>query len=301
MTIIIVLILAYISFIAFVWWRNVEHFPLKRQLSDFSTFMVPFNIPAYLLSKVPTTPFIDKELFPELKIIEDNWEIIRDEVLALHESGNLAIKDDLPASSFYKDNRWTNFYLKAYEGDIPSAYELAPKTMALIDQVPSMNLALFACLNPGKKLNWHHDPFAYTLRYSVGLSTPNSDDCGIIVNGEDYKWKDGEGILFDETYFHKAYNDTDKPRIILMTDIDRPLKSKLIQKMYFLFGKTFNGLFAIDNLDSSKTGLGNKLGRYLNMYKALLKRFKAWNKPLYVASKFIVIGLILFWIGSKLI
>lgn len=301
MQIIVSLVAIYIACIVFVRWRNNEHFPLKRQLSDFSTFMVPFNIPAYLLSKVPRTAYLSRKHFPELQIIEDNWQDIQQEALALYENGHIAIKDDLPASSFYKDNRWTSFYLKVYDSDLPSAYALAPKTMALIDQVPSMNLALFACLNPGKKINNHHDPFAYTVRYSLGLSTPNSDDCGIIVNGQDYKWADGKSVLFDETYFHRAYNHTETPRIILMSDIDRPLKSKIVQKLYFYFGKFFNSLFAIDNIDSSKTGFGNKLGRYLNIYKAALKRFKKWNKPLYVAFKVVTIGLVLFWLGSKLV
>jgi len=236
-----------------------------------------------------------------LDVLEENWEVIRDEAMALYEEGHIAIKDDLPASSFYKNNRWTSFYLKVYDSDIPSARELAPKTLALIDQVPGMNLALFACLNPGKKLNNHHDPFAYTVRYSLGLSTPNSDESGLVVNGEDYKWADGEGVLFDETYFHRAYNNSEKPRIILMTDIDRPLKSKLVENTYSAFGRFFNGLFSIDNLDSSKTGLGNKLGKYLNSYKAALKRFKHWNKPLYVASKLIVVFTLLWWIASLLV
>ena len=279
------IIVAYASCVVFIRLRNRETFPLLRQFNDFSTLMVPFNIPAYLLSKVPLTHFISRTHFPELKILEDNWQDIRDEALALQKNGLITIKDDLPASSFYKDNRWTSFYLKSYDNDIPSAYELAPKTMALIDQLPSMNMALFACLNPGKKINNHHDPFAFSLRYSLGLSTPNSDESGIIVNGDDYKWADGESIIFDETYFHRAYNDSEKPRIILMTDIDRPLKSSLLQKFYYMFGRFFNGLFAVDNIDASKTGLGNKLGRYLNSYKALLKRFKRWNKPLYVSTK----------------
>ncbi|VAW63060.1 Fe(2+)/alpha-ketoglutarate-dependent dioxygenase LpxO [hydrothermal vent metagenome] len=284
---------AYISCIVFIRIRNKEKFGLVRQLSDFSTFMVPFNIPAYLFSKVPVTHFVKPDLFPELKVLEENWQDIRDEALALHEQGHIAIKDDLPASSFYKNNRWTSFYLKAYDSDIPSARELAPKTMALIDQVPSMNLALFACLNPGKKINYHHDPFAYTLRYSLGLSTPNSDESGLIVNGDDYKWADGESILFDETYYHCAYNDSDKPRIILMTDIDRPLKLRVLQRFYYFFGRFFNNLFAIDNIDTNKTGLGNKLGRYLNMYKAFMKRFKRWNKPVYVTTKVVVVFAVL--------
>jgi len=295
MSIIIAILFVYVASIVFIRLRNKESFELKRQLSDFSTFMVPFNIPAYLLSKVPTTAFVEKKHFPGVSILEENWETIRDEALALYENGHIAIKDDLPASSFYKNNRWTSFYLKVYDGDVPSARDLAPKTLALIEQVPGMNLALFACLNPGKKLNNHHDPFAYTVRYSLALSTPNSDEAGLIVNGEDYNWTDGQGVLFDETYFHNAYNRSDVPRIILMTDIDRPLSSKLIQRLYFEFGRFFNSLFSIDNIDSSKTGLGNKLGKYLNGYKAALKRFKRWNKPLYVASKLLVMFCLLGW------
>ncbi len=301
MTIVLIALFVYIACIVFVRRRNKEPFELTRQLSDFSTFMVPFNIPAYLLSKIPTTAFLGKQHFPAVSVLEDNWEIIRDEALALYRDGHIAIKDDLPASSFYKDNRWTSFYLKVYDSDIPSARELAPKTLALIEQVPGMNLALFACLNPGKKLNGHHDPFAYTVRYSLGLSTPNSDECGLVVNGEDYKWADGESVLFDETYLHRAYNRSDQPRIILMTDIDRPLKFKWVEKFYYAFGRFFNGLFSIDNLDSSKSGLGNKLGKYLNSYKAALKRFKRWNKPLYVATKLLFIFALLGWLVSLLL
>lgn len=292
----VVLVVIYLSCIVFIRIRNKDKFGLARQLSDFSTFMVPFNIPAYLLSKVPLTHYIAPSYFPELKIIEDNWQVIRDEALALQENGYIAKKDDLPGSSFYKDDRWTSFYLKNFNNDIPSAYDLAPKTMALIDQVPSMSMAVFACLNPGKKINNHHDPFAFTLRYSLGLSTPNSDKSGIIVNGDDYKWADGEGIMFDETFLHSAYNDSDKPRIILMTDIDRPLRLKFVQKLYFLFGHYFNSLFAIDNVDASKTGIGNKFGHYLNIYKAFMKRFKHWNKPLYVTSKVLVLFAVLAYI-----
>lgn len=301
MTIIVALLIIYAFSIVIVRLRNSVHFDLKRQLSDFSTFMVSFNIPAYMLSKVPLTHRIEKSHFSDLQVIEDNWEVIREEALALYENGHIAVKDDLPASSFYKDGRWTSFYLKIYDHDIPSAQQLAPKTMALLAQVPSMHIALFACLNPGKKINSHHDPFSYTLRYSLGLSTPNSDECGLVVNGDDYKWKDGDSIIFDETYFHSAYNHTETPRIILMTDIDRPLQWAWVQKLYYYFGWFFNGLFYMDNLDSSKSGIGNKLGKGLNSYKALLKRFKHWNKPLYTASKLLVIGLVLYWIGSAIL
>jgi beta-hydroxylase len=296
MNTLIVIFSLYLASLAFVRLRNRESFPLIRQLSDFSVFMVPFNIPAYLLSKVPTSPFIETRHFPELKVIEDNWQDIRDEAAALFENGMITIHDDLPASSFYKDNRWTSFYLKSFDNDIPSAYELAPRTMALIDQVPNMKMALFACLNPGKTINGHHDPFAFTLRYSLGLITPNSEQSGIAINGQHVAWRDGESVLFDETYFHYAYNHTDKPRIILMTDIERPLRFYWLQRLYNGFGGFFNSLFRIDNTDATKTGIGNRLGIYLNHYKAFMKRFKRWNKPLYVTTKFVLLGGLIYLI-----
>ena len=254
---------------------------------------MPFNLPAYFLSKIPTTPLIKKDHFPELQVLEDNWETIREEAMALYDLGYIDVKDDLPASSFYRDNRWKSFYLKVYDNYIPSAKQYAPKTMALIEQVPSMNIALFAMLMPGKRINEHHDPFAYTVRYSLGLMTPNDDECGIVVDKHDYKWKDGDSIIFDETYLHYAYNRTDVPRLILMTDIDRPLKWRWVQKIYYGFGWFFNRLFAIDNIDSRHTGWGNKIGRGAIAYRNFLKRIKKANRTAYVIGKNLVLLIVL--------
>lgn len=280
-----ILIAAYLGSIAFLRLRNRAHLPWKRQLSDFSTFMVPFNIPAYLLSKVPTTAHVPVSAFPQLKLLQDNWQTIREEALALYQGGQIAVKTDLPASSFYRDNRWKSFYLKIYDNPIPSARALAPKTLSLIEQVPGMNVALFAVLMPGKSLSQHHDPFALSLRYSLGLSTPNSEKCGLMVNGQPYIWRDGDAVLFDETYLHSAYNDTDTPRIILMTDIDRPLYLPPVQKLYFWFARFFNSLFYIDNLDESISGAGNRFTAHVTAYKARMKVLKAQRPLAYKLGK----------------
>lgn len=299
MTALIVVFVLYASCLAFVRLRNRVHLKWSRQLTDFSTFMVPFNIPAYLLSRVPLCARPPLTSLPQLRVLQDNWETIRDEALALYGHGHIAVKTDLPGSSFYKDNRWKSFYLKVYDLEIPSARALAPKTMALIEQVPNMNLALFAVLMPGKRLGQHADPFALSLRYSLGLSTPNSERCGLMVNGEHYVWRDGDGIVFDETYMHSAYNDTDVPRIILMTDIDRPLHLAWVQTLYYRFGRFFNGLFYIDNLDSSRSGVGNRLWGPVTRYKATMRSLKDRNRLLYKTVKWLLyaslIGLVVRW------
>ena len=68
------------------------------------------------------------------------------------------------------------------------------------------------------------DPYAGSLRYHLGLVTPNDDACYIDVDGERHSWRDGQGVVFDETYIHEAYNQTTQNRIILFCDVERPLK-----------------------------------------------------------------------------
>lgn len=85
-----------------------------------------------------------------------------------------------------------------------------------------------------------------------------------------------------------------------MTDVGRPLRIKWLQRIYLEFGAFFNTLFAVDNLDTSKSGIHNRFGYYLNQYKANLKRFKRWNKPLYVTTKIIILFAVLTLIFAYL-
>ena len=110
---------------------------------------------------------------------------------------------------------------------------------------------------PGGKLVRHRDRFAGSLRYHLGLSTPNSPDCYIVVDGENYHWKDGEAVMFDETYIHYAENKTDMTRVIMFCDVERPLKNPIV--------RTFNRLTinhvvkstASQNLAGEKIGVLN--------------------------------------------
>ncbi|MBA4151290.1 MAG: lipid A hydroxylase LpxO, partial [Acinetobacter sp.] len=56
---------------------KVKH-KFSRQFFDHSTLMAPINVIMYWWSKVPTTPYLANEHFPDIKALEDNWEVIRD-------------------------------------------------------------------------------------------------------------------------------------------------------------------------------------------------------------------------------
>lgn len=92
---------------------------------------------------------------------------------------------------------------------MPSAQAKCPKTVAILKSIPSVKAAMFASLPPGATLVRHRDPYAGSVRYHIGLSTPNNPKCFIDVDGEHYHWKDGEAAMFGETYIHFAANETD--------------------------------------------------------------------------------------------
>src|SRR5437763_13255709 len=87
---------------------------------------------------------------------------------------------------------------------------------------------MFALHPQDSKPGAHRDPFAGSLRYHLGLVTPNSDSCRIVVDGEPYFWRDGEPVMFDETFIHTAENRSDVTRIILFCDVERPLRNRVI-------------------------------------------------------------------------
>lgn len=264
---------------------------IARQLTDHSTVMAPYNALMYLFSAVPARPFIDVKHFPELTVLEENWQTIRDEGLRLFDEGYIraaAKYNDLGFNSFFRAG-WKRFYLKWYDDPLPSARNLCPRTTALVERIPTINAAMFAVLPPGARLPLHRDPFAGSLRYHLGLSTPNSELCRIFVDGERYFWKDGEAVMFDETYIHRAENQTETTRLILFCDIERPLSNRLARFINRCIGQPFARAAATQNMEGEKVGILNKLFTHAYQLRVFGKRIKQWNRTVYYVLKWLLI------------
>lgn len=263
-----------------------------RQLTDHSALMAPINCFAYLFSRVPTTPYLSPSHFEELSLLRENWEMIRDEALALRDASQIraaASYNDIGFNSFFR-NGWKRFYLKWYNDAHPSAAALCPRTTALLRTLPSVKAAMFAQLPPGGKLNPHRDPYAGSLRYHLGLSTPNDDGCWIEVDGTRYSWRDGQEVMFDETYLHRAANETQTDRIILFCDIERPMKFRWAAWITHGVGVTLMRAATSPNDVGDRTGGLNHAFRYLYVIRRVGKRLKAWNRKVYYVVKWMLFG-----------
>jgi len=250
------LLLLFLGSTLYVHLRGKERLPVLRQFVNHSALFAPYNALMYLFSGVPSKPYLDRSRFPELDVLKDNWTVIRDEAMDLFDEGYIRAAEnnnDAGFGSFFKKG-WKRFYLKWYDKPLPSAERLCPKTVALVSQIPNVKGAMFALLPGGSHLNPHRDPFAGSLRYHLGLSTPNSEDCRIFVDGQVYAWRDGEDVMFDETYVHWVKNETDKPRVILFCDIERPLSSRLMTHINRVVSAVLGRATAPQNLDGERVG-----------------------------------------------
>jgi aspartate beta-hydroxylase/beta-hydroxylase len=78
-------------------------------------------------------------------------------------------------------------------------------------------------MDPGKSVPLHKGPYLGYLRYHLGVKVPTENPPKIVVDGQPYTWKNGEDVMFDDSYPHEVINTCKEPRVVLIIDILRPL------------------------------------------------------------------------------
>lgn len=230
---------------AYVWrFRGATRYPLADYLRKSWPVFAPLNCVLYLTTRRwARGAVLDPARFDGTRILREHWEVIRDEALQLVADSELEKTGahgspgsyDVGFRTFHKRG-WRKFYLQWYGTRHASAERLCPRTMLLLGRTRGVRAAMFSLLPPGAELSLHSDPMACALRYHLGLSTPGTADCRIVVDGQTCVWRDGDAIVFDETFPHFAENRSDQPRLILMCDIERPTNA---------IGRTFNRAYGL--------------------------------------------------------
>ena len=293
-----ILLYVYIASTMYVHYRGRVRHGFFRQVTDHSTLMAPYNALMYLFSAVPNRPYVEISGFPELAPLAENWQTIRREAQQLLDSGRIrsaATYNDLGFNSFFKTG-WKRFYVKWYDEPLPSAKSLCPRTAELVESIPGINAAMFALLPPRTKLGAHRDPFAGSLRYHLGLVTPNSDLCRIVVDGEPYVWRDGEPMMFDETFIHIAENRSDVTRIILFCDIERPLRTRLVRALNHFVKTTLIRESQTENVPGDRVGLFNHIFNAVYRVRLIGKAIKRRSRVAHYTLKWLIFGGLLYLI-----
>jgi ornithine lipid ester-linked acyl 2-hydroxylase len=178
-------------------------------------------------SLVGDATFFPLERFPWVAEVERNWTTIRDELLAVLEDREALpnfqdiSKDQIEITD---DDRWKTLFLYGYGFQAKLGVEMCPRTAALMRQIPGMTTAMFSILSPRKHILDHRGPYKGVLRYHLGLIVPrDAEACRIRVGDDVRHWEEGKSLIFDDTYNHEVWNDTDETRVVLFVDVLRPL------------------------------------------------------------------------------
>ena len=159
--------------------------------------------------------------------VEAGWTAIRDELReVLRERDRIPNFQEVSSEQtrITQDNKWKTYWLYAYGRKMADNCRSCPETTRLIEAIPAIKTAFFSILAPRKHIPEHRGPYAGVLRYHLGLIVPrHKEACRIRVGSEMAHWEEGKSLVFDDTYLHEVWNDTDEERVVLFVDFARPL------------------------------------------------------------------------------
>ncbi len=183
--------------------------------------------------------------YPELKTLEDNYPIIRDECLRLLEIKDRLTDIEVLGGKYTTGGihaiKWKSFMFKS-GAFVEENCKLAPQTANMLRQIPYVYTAFFSVLDPHQYITPHWGYWKGFLRYHLGVLIPNNNhdhacwlrinsdrndndkrDKALIEKGDKYYWHNGEGVVFDDTFLHDAENGSDEIRVVMWLDIRRKL------------------------------------------------------------------------------
>ncbi len=193
--------------------------------------------------------------YPQLKILEDNYDIIRRECLELIGMKDRLVDVEALGGGYTKGGihaiQWKSFMFKS--GDfIEANCARCPGTTALLRRIPGAYTAFFSVVDPNQYITPHWGYWRGFLRYHMGVVIPDNNveqkcflrinnnwvdndkkDLKMIEKGEKYYWHNGEGVIFDDTFLHDAANYSDEVRVVLWIDLEKkmPWYLQLLNRM----------------------------------------------------------------------
>ena len=173
-------------------------------------------------------PVYENELFPWAPGVEADWRLVRAELDQV-----MRYRDQIPSfheilkevSTITTDHNWKTFFLAGIGMDCEENARRCPETMRVLKKIPGMTTAFFSILSPHKHIPAHRGAYNGILRLHLALLVPEPrEQCRIRIGNDFHHWTEGKALIFDDTFNHEVWNDTDGYRVVLFVDFARPLK-----------------------------------------------------------------------------
>jgi beta-hydroxylase len=178
-------------------------------------------------SAVGNPPVFDKATFPWTAELERRWAPIRAEALRALEHEDIPVLEDISPdhSRLGKDRKWKSFFLYGYGYRVEDNCRKCPEAARVVSEIPGLNSAFFSILAPGARIPRHRGVTKCIITCHLGLIVPNDwRKCRMAVDDQMVHWREGECLVFDDTYYHEVWNETDETRVVLLVQFERPMR-----------------------------------------------------------------------------
>ena len=186
-----------------------------------------------------------RDIFPFLKILEENYRAIREEVITIlyNETVNdIAYFTPAASKGSYK-GEWDVFRLFIAGVKWQPNCDKCPKTTKFLEQVPDLSSAYFSSMAVGTHIQAHSSANTENYRGHLGLIVPKKGakadtrfpgglrHCGMRIEDEFYTLEEGDSFVFDERKEHELWNYGDRTRIVLSFSFKRPSPGRPLEKV----------------------------------------------------------------------
>ena len=184
--------------------------------------------------------FPDRAQFPWLASIEAASAEIRAELLGILAASPLDLEPYVNFAGggardqwrqLNKSRRWSVYYLWREGVAITDHLARCPRTAAALEAWPRCDIpgrgpnAMFSILDAHTHIPAHSGVMNTRLFVHLPLIVP--PNCRFRVGGVTREWHPGEAFVFDDTFEHDAWNDSDEPRAVMIFDIWNPALSAI--------------------------------------------------------------------------
>lgn len=201
----------------------------------------PLQQPTLLwVPDLPDQSWFEREQFPFLREVEQATDMIREELLGVLADENeltpyVDMPDQAPAAAIFRElNRspnWSAYHLYRHGERVEAHCRRCPNTVALFESLPLLRIPehspeiLFSVLKPKTHIPPHTGVINGRLTVHLPLIVP--ENCGALRAGnEARRWQTGECLIFDDSYVHEAWNQSEQTRVVLIFDVWNPYLSE---------------------------------------------------------------------------
>ncbi|GAA1107008.1 aspartyl/asparaginyl beta-hydroxylase domain-containing protein [Pseudonocardia alni] len=179
--------------------------------------------PEILIPGLTAVPWWDDARLPWVRQLEAAWPEISAEFAAVRGVGSEYGVRHPNEHNLADAGRWTAYYFYMLGRTYDEHIAACPRTveaLADLDGVRDSGMCYFSVLSPHAHVTPHCGFINARIRCHLALVAP--EGARMRVGTEIRPWREGRAVVFDDSFEHEVWNDTDRTRAVLLFDVWHP-------------------------------------------------------------------------------